>query len=94
MLRSSSRSGLAQRQVERGERLVQQEQRRIGGERAAEGDALVLAARELARVALREGLEAEPRQHLVHPATPLVPARGRAGRSPRCPRTVRCGNSA
>ena len=40
---------LAQRQVERGERLVEKKERRIGRERAAEGHALLLAARELAR---------------------------------------------
>ncbi len=65
---------LAQRQVERGERLVEQEQGGIGGERAAEGHPLALAARQLARVPLREGLEAEARQHLVFPTAPLAPA--------------------
>ena len=49
----------AQLGVEVGERLVEQEHLRVAHDGAAHGDALALAARELARLALQELLEAE-----------------------------------
>ena len=48
---------LAELQVERAERLVEQQRRGPVDERAGEGDALLLAARELAGPALLEALE-------------------------------------
>src|SRR5205807_9432201 len=45
--------------VERGERLVEQQQRRLDGQRAAERHPLALAARQLVRPARREPGEAE-----------------------------------
>ena len=44
---------LAQAGVERGERLVEQHETRLAGEGAGERDALLLAARELVRLARR-----------------------------------------
>ena len=63
---------LAQLEVERAERLVEQERGRLVDERARERDALLLAAGELARLALLHALEAhraqrrgDARAHLV-----------------------------
>ena len=68
----------AQLRVEIGERLVHQADRRLGDDRAAERDALLLAARELRGLALEQRLEAEnaprraaaarraPPRHLPH----------------------------
>ena len=50
---------LAQLQVERAERLVEQQHARLVHERAGQRDALLLAARELARLALLETREAD-----------------------------------
>ena len=47
------------RRVERGERLVEQQQARLHQQRAADRDALALAARERARPALEQMAEAE-----------------------------------
>src|SRR5690606_26461205 len=44
--------------VERAERLIHQQNARLVGERASDGDALLHAARELRRVSVREVLEA------------------------------------
>ena len=49
----------AQRSVERGERLVEQQQRWFGGERARERHALLLPAGHLAGPAILEALESE-----------------------------------
>ncbi len=50
------------------ERLVHQHQRRVGGERARDADALALPAGELRRVAAAElaGVEADQLEQLVH----------------------------
>ena len=48
--------------VEVGERLVEQEDRRLAHDGAAHGDALALAARKLARPAVQEGPELEDRR--------------------------------
>ena len=53
---------LAQLEVERAERLVEQQRRRLVDERAREGDALLLAAGELSRLALLHALEAHRAQ--------------------------------
>ena len=53
-----------QRRVERRQRLVEQQERGIDGERAGEGDPLALAARELARPPAGELGEAEPLEDL------------------------------
>ena len=45
---------LAELEVERAERLVEEQHARVVDERAAEGDALLLPARELPRLALRD----------------------------------------
>ena len=58
--------GPAQRHVERGERLVEQEQRGVDGERAAERHALALTARELGGSPRFEAAEAEPLDDFRH----------------------------
>ena len=62
---------LAQLQVERAERLVEQQHRGEVDEGARERDALTLAARELARLGLRVVREAHALQHLPHAARDL-----------------------
>ena len=62
---------LAQLQVERAERLVEQQHRGQVDERARERDALALAARELARLGLRAVREAHELEHLPHAARDL-----------------------
>src|SRR5581483_11160424 len=52
---------LARLRVERAERLVEQQDRWIAGERARDGDALLHAAGELTRKAILEALEADQR---------------------------------
>ncbi len=56
----------AQLGVEVGQRLVEQQQLRLGGQRAGNRDALLLAAGELVRVALRVAAQVDQRQHLGH----------------------------
>ena len=51
--------------VERGERLVEQQDRRLHGERARQRHALLLAARELARQALTKGAELDHVEHAL-----------------------------
>ena len=63
---------LAQLQVERAERLVEQQHRGLVDQRARQRDALLLAARELARLALRLGGEPDALELLAHPAAHLV----------------------
>ncbi len=60
--------------VERGERLVHQQDLRLGGERAGDGDALAHAAGELVRIAVLEPVEADQRDELLR----LVEPRGLA----------------
>ncbi len=48
---------LAVDRVDRAERLVHQHQRRVGGQRAGDADALALAARQLGRVAARDAVD-------------------------------------
>src|SRR5262249_1713819 len=68
----------AQILVERAERLVEQQHLRIGGKAARERGALLLAAGELARLALGELAHVHQRKHLGHAradalARPLLP---------------------
>ena len=79
---------LPQAHVERGERLVEQQQARPGGERAGERDALPLAAGE------RAGAAAEQRPELER-VDRGVDGRGgrRARRSGRCPRRSGAGRA-
>ena len=79
----------AQARVERGERLVQQHERRVDGERPGERDALLLAARELVGIAPRQAGEPD---HLEQLGDALARV-ARVGRRPKptfCS-TVRCG---
>ena len=59
----------AQLGVEIGERLVEEEDLRVAHDGAAHGDALSLAAGELARAALEEVVEAEDLRRLAHRAS-------------------------
>ena len=59
---------LAELQVERAQRLVEQQHAGSVDERARQGDALPLPARELARLALRERAQADERQRFARPA--------------------------
>ena len=61
------------RRVERRERLVEDDHRRIGGERAGDRDPLPLPARELVREAV-EGVrgQADELEQLAHPRVPLI----------------------
>ena len=88
--------GLGEVGVERGERLVEEEQHRTVGERASQRDALSLAARDLVRRPPREqARQAELAGELLDPAPPLLPADLRTSRpKERFSSTVRCGNSA
>jgi len=62
---------VAQLGVEVGERLVEQQQPRLDHQRAREGHALLLAAGELARVALAQARELHHREHGIDPALHL-----------------------
>ena len=86
---------LAQLQVERAERLVEQQHRRRVDDRARERDALALPARELHGLAVAEPGEADALEHLVACVAPLL----RATPFTRSPystfsATVMCGKSA
>src|SRR5205085_2091199 len=65
---------LAQPQVQRAERLVEQQRPRPVDERPRECDALLLPARELARLALAEAAELHELQRLRHACADLVAA--------------------
>ena len=68
---------LAQLQVERAERLVEEEDRRAVDDRARERDALALAARELHRLPVAEARQTHALEHLLR--------RARGGRGATCP---------
>ena len=61
----------ADHRVERAERLVEHQHGRLVGERARHGDALLLAAGELRRLALAEPLEGDQLQQLLAPLASL-----------------------
>ena len=86
---------LAELEVERAERLVEQERLRPVDDRAGERDALALAARELGRLPAAVVLELHQRERLAGPLAPLA-SRHFLTRRPystfSC--TVMCGKSA
>jgi hypothetical protein len=63
---------LAQLQVERPERLVEEEHARVVDERAREGDALLLPARELPRLAPTEPAELHELEHPLDPRPEIL----------------------
>ena len=87
---------LAQLLVERGERLVEQQELRALDERARERDALALAAGELVRHALAERLHAHELQDVRDPVVDSRPPTTLSCRRPNatffC--TLMCGKSA
>ena len=78
--------------VERGERLVEQDDRRVDGQGPGEGDALLLAARELVRPAAVEPGEPDELEQLADEDARPRRARGRPKATLAA--TVRCGKSA
>src|SRR5204863_439791 len=64
---------LPQLQVERAERLVEEQHLRVVDQGARERDALALAARELNRLALAEARQLHDLEHLVDAETPIAP---------------------
>ena len=86
---------LPQLEVEGAERLVEEQRLRPVDDRAGERDALPLAARELARLAVAVPVEAHHPQRLRSPAAPLL-SRTLFTRRPYSTfsRTVMCGKSA
>ncbi len=60
---------LAQLEIERGEWLVEQEGARHVDQRASECDALLLAARQLRRLPIRELAESDDIEHLLDPGS-------------------------
>ena len=83
---------LAALPIERGERLVEQQQPRLRQQGAADGDALLLAAGQLMHAARHERLQVE---HAEPPAR-IRSIRARAARRSanfRFPATLKCGNS-
>ena len=87
---------LAQLQVERAERLVEEQHLRVVDDRAGERDPLALAARELHRLALAEALEPDERQRLLRARAAAPAASTPFTRSPYSTfsATVMCGKSA
>ena len=83
----------AQPRVQVRQRLVEQERARIADDRAAERDALTLAARERRGPAVEERRDAERTRRLLHPLRDVVDAATRRIRSPnaRFSRTLLCG---
>ena len=82
--------------IDRAERLVHQQHRRIGGERTGDADALLLTARQLGRVARRElGLEADEIHQLLDPLvrTRALSQPSSSGTVAMLRAIVRCGNS-
>ena len=88
---------LADDRVDRAERLVHQQHRRVGGERARHADPLPLTAGELVRVALGVAGRVEPDQleQLVDPGVDLAcgPSRAASGTVATLAAMVWCGNS-
>ncbi len=63
---------LAQLEVERAERLVEEKHARVVHERSPEGDTLLLASRELLRLALRESGQSDELEHLGDASSQLI----------------------
>ena len=70
MRRTSGVHPLAGHLVERAERLVHQQDRRLEGERPGDRDALLHAARQLVRVVLDEVAQLDEVEHLLGPRLP------------------------
>ena len=86
---------LAQAQVERAERLVEEQRPRAVDQRAGERDALPLAAGELGGLALGEVAELDHLQRLADPGLRLALGDLLASRpKPTFFSTLRCGKSA
>ena len=87
---------LAQLQVERAERLVEQQRARVVDERAGQRDALLLAAGELARLAVREVGEPHDLEQLADAPLDLVACATFFDRGPNATlsHTDMCGKSA
>ena len=83
----------AQRGVEVRQRLVEQERLRLAHDRAADRDALALAAGQLARLAVEIGREVERRRRGLDLAVDLVASAGPPSSAPKAmlPRTLICG---
>ena len=86
----------AQLGVEVRERLVEEEDARLDGHGARQGNALLLPARELRRSPRAEAVEARPARASVGPRRAVQPPDRRRSRSPYATfsKTVRCGNRA
>ena len=87
---------VAQLGVEVRERLVEQQQRRLRHDRAGQRDALLLAARELARQAPLQTLKPDQLQRLADTARGSSASSSRRRRRPKATfsKTLICGNSA
>ena len=81
--------------VQRAERLVEDDERRIRDERSGDAGALLLPARELMRKAiLQPGLEADALEHLpVRLRSESCCRCSRSGARPRCPRCAAAGRA-
>ena len=88
--------GLAELEVEGGERLVEQERRRLVHQRPGQRDALLLAAGELRGPALGEVAHADDLEHLAHRLGDPRSSGTFRLRSPKATlsNTFMCGNSA
>ena len=83
---------VAQLGVEIRQRLVEQEDARIAHDGAADRDALALAARELARIAVEQRANAQHRRRALHALFDLGLWHSRARRlKEMLPNTVMCG---
>ena len=87
---------LARQRVDRAERLVHQQHRRVGRQRAGHADALRLAAGQLVGVgaAVALGIEPDELEQLAHAGVDPRPCPSRAARArvPMFSCTVQCGN--
>ena len=94
-LRELDLQPLAELQVERAERLVEQQHRGPVDERPRHRDALLLAAGQLAGQPVAELLEPDEAERLLDaPATPSSATRAIFKPKPTLSRTVMCGKSA
>ena len=80
------------RRVERGERLVEQDDLGLDGQGASQGDPLLLASGQLVRVAAAVARQAHELEQLVDPCPFGSGPRPRP--KPTLRPTLRCGNSA
>ena len=83
----------AERRVQGGERLVEEQEPGVHRERPAEGHALLLAPRQFARAPRAEAGQPEPLEHLARAAAALL-ARPAAQPVPDIVLDGRCGKSA